>query len=225
MPEQKVKDNTQMQQELELQLHEQYASNSNATLGSMLTLFVAMLAVLGGYGYVFINSYVENGCKFLIGEEKLYTAPALLVTTAAATSVLAAIAYICIESGYKGRMEQFITFAIRKKYYNDEELAKVFPKGYSPFGKYGCWVRPMQSPYDTFLYITATAMAIINCATFVRVYCCMCCCDSQCGSTCCVSGLMFLQFSAIVAFLIAVFYRLARCYDKYKERCHEYETK
>lgn len=35
----------EMQQEMELQLHEQYAINNNANLGSVVSLIITMLAV------------------------------------------------------------------------------------------------------------------------------------------------------------------------------------
>lgn len=45
-----------MQSEMEKQLHEQYSINNNANTGSIVTLFVAMLASVGAYGYVYLHT-------------------------------------------------------------------------------------------------------------------------------------------------------------------------
>lgn len=217
-----IDDPKNMQQQLELQLHEQYAINNNATLSSMLTLFVTMLAVLAGYGYVFINSQGECEPGFCMKVGDLYTIHALLLTTLASTLVLAAIAYICIETGYKGRMEQFITYAIRKKYYRTEELLETFPKGYTPFKNEGSWIRPIQSPYDTFFRITIIAAIVINVATIARVLCSAC----NCGCFSCTAAiLVFLLLLSLLVCSIVVIYHLGHCYCKYQNRAKEYEHK
>lgn len=216
-------DNAMMQQQLELQLHEQYATNNNATLTSMLTLFVTMLAVLAGYGCVFLNSQAECEPASLLKVGDLYTIPALLLTTSASTLVLAAIAYICIETDYKGRMEQFITYEIRRKYYGTENaLLEIFPKGYTPFKNDRSWLTPIQYPYDTFFHITTIAVIIINLAAIVRVLCCAC----NCGCCCCAMvPLIYIQSLTVLAFIIAITYCLKRCYTKYLYRAFEYKTK
>lgn len=54
--EMKITDNEEMQQELEKQLHEQYAINNNANLGSIIVLLTALIAVFGAYGYIYLHS-------------------------------------------------------------------------------------------------------------------------------------------------------------------------
>lgn len=166
MPYKKQKERTYllMQQELELQLHEQYAINNNATLSSMLTLFCTMLATLGGYGYVFINSVNE---QYPIPPAVSYTTDDLLFTTLAAIVVLSAISSISISTGYKGRMEQFVVYAIRKRYYSRQQYRRVFSVGYHPFKK-GCYTRPIQDPYNTFLYIVSFMILAISAATLLK---------------------------------------------------------
>ncbi len=143
----------EMQQEMELQLHEQYAQNNNANLGSIITLIVTLLAVFYGYGYVYLHSTLE----FSEGFEKMYeggyyTLDALVFTTMAVYVVLGIIYYICYYQGLHQRLEQFITFAIRAKYYRkfherwiasenldfpeflmDDSYNEIFPCGYHPF--------------------------------------------------------------------------------------------
>ena len=177
------KTNVSMQQELELQLHEQYAINNNATLLSMLTLFCTMLAVLWGYGYVLFNS--SNKCEsfYLLRDEGMFTLNALVLATCATTIVLIAISWICIKTGYRGRLDQFIIHAIRLKYYGSESnLYKILPNNYNPLKNEGgnkkCvdriffpkrWIRPIQSPYDTFLYIISIMTLLINLCTWIMI--------------------------------------------------------
>ena len=48
-------DDKKMQQEMLLQLHQQYAVNNNAKLESAVSLIVGLIAVIGAYGYVFLH--------------------------------------------------------------------------------------------------------------------------------------------------------------------------
>ena len=165
-----IDDSKKMQQQLELQLHEQYAINNNATLSSMLTLFCTMLAVLWGYGYVLINLSDKNEVFYSpFDSGSVYPINDLVLTTWAATIVLTAISWICIKTGYKGRMEQFIIHAIRLKYYEGKsDLYKILPYNYNPLKKGKCWIRPIQSPYDTFLYIISIVTLLINLCTWCK---------------------------------------------------------
>lgn len=145
----------EMQQEMELQLHEQYAQNNNANLGSIITLIVTLLAVFYGYGYVYLHSTLEFSEGFVkMYEDGYYTLDALVFTTMAVYVVLGIIYYICYYQGLHQRLEQFITFAIRAKYYRksprkwknpiiigfpeslmDDSYNEIFPRGYHPFKK------------------------------------------------------------------------------------------
>ena len=203
MPNKKQKERTNlfMQQELELQLHEQYAINNNATLSCMLTLFCTMLATLGGYGYVFINSVNEQSPNSTVAP---YTTDDLLFTTLAALVVLTAISCICIYTGYKGRMEQFVVYAIRKKYYSRQQYRKVFPIGYHPYKK-GCYTKPIQDPYNTFFYIVSFMILAISIATLLRT-------DFYCW---------WILTIACASYLVYITIILCNSYRKYQKRYKE----
>lgn len=147
----------EMQQKMELQLHEQYAINNNSNLSSVVVLLAAMIAVFGGYAYLFIHSSVgfssteEGWCLYDKGAE-LYSLDAFVIAAIATSIVLHIMRRICIYQGYAQRYEQFITFAIRHKYFSSlfiqksnkggedkektqEEVTGVFPRGYHPFEK------------------------------------------------------------------------------------------
>lgn len=67
--------------DIEKQLHEQYAINNNSNLSSVITLLVTMFAVFGGYGYVYLNSNLDFYGDFTLITNSTYTFDALLITT------------------------------------------------------------------------------------------------------------------------------------------------
>lgn len=126
------KTNKEMQQEMELQLHEQYAINNNANLSSVITLLAALFAVFCAYGWVYVNKVCLLAHVF-----------------AAVCFVLSLMYCICLCVGVGQRRDQFIIDAIRKKY-NSDKIKKcrskdgviyaslengLFPMGYTPFAK------------------------------------------------------------------------------------------
>lgn len=93
-----------MQEQIEMQLHEQYAKNNNANVSSIVTLFVTMLASVGAYGYVFLHSEIPANFEYEFDLTTLYDSGqfsfvALLIVANAAIVVLLMIAYICVSLG------------------------------------------------------------------------------------------------------------------------------
>lgn len=134
----KINEEKTMQEEMELQLHEQYAINNNSNLSSVVSLIVAMIAVFYGYGYIFLHTtnFFSNGLNFMCCSKDMYTLDALIITAIAVFIVTGILRRICLTQGYTQRFEQFITFALRCIYY-DENINKmkkrVFPSSYHPF--------------------------------------------------------------------------------------------
>lgn len=127
----------EMQQELESQLHEQYAINNNSNLSSIITLFAALIAVFGGYGYIFIHSSLHFDFGKMYSKcTELYSMDALVFAAMASFIVIAFMKHICLYQGYHQRFEQFVTYSIRHKYYHQqpEKLDhRLFPSNYTPF--------------------------------------------------------------------------------------------
>lgn len=131
------KTDNEMQQILESQLHEQYAINNNSNLTSIVALFGGLMAIFGAYGYVFIHSTVEFDFEKMFQGEN-YTLDALFVTAMASLVIIAIMKHICLYQGFHQRYEQFITYAIRFKYYKQKPeniRPRLFPDNYSPFNK------------------------------------------------------------------------------------------
>lgn len=123
-------------------MHEQYAINNNAILRSVIVLACALIVVIGYFGYVFINSTAEfsNGFFRLRNDDSVFFMDVLLCSYVASSFILFVLARLCIYQGIAQRKEQFITYAIRKKYNIDERRdkennGKVLPKDYHPFNK------------------------------------------------------------------------------------------
>lgn len=143
----KNKDQT-MREKLELQLHEQYAVNNNANMGSIISFIVGVIAVLGAFGYVYLHSSLNKAESLgsLVFSSENYRLDALILTADAAILVLAILFLLCLNRGAYQRKEQFIIHAIRWQYFQEfnkelpysDKLAEIFPKGYNPYGKGKC---------------------------------------------------------------------------------------
>ena len=140
----------EMQQKMELQLHEQYAINNNAYLSSIVTLLVGLLAAIGAYGYVFLHStnYFED-VVYLPSIK--YSLTQLSYALVGAVFVTDVIMCLCIYQGIAQRCEQFIAYTIRYKYGKKDFINEIFPPQYYPFGKKG--LKIVQGFYGEFVKI------------------------------------------------------------------------
>ena len=123
---------------MELQLHEQYAINNNSNLNSIIVLIVALLSVFYGFGYVYIHSNIFFSSNSLVKSNDMYCLDELILTTIATIVIIYIIRYICLYQGCHQRLEQFIIYSIRCKYYRTDPIYlshRVFPKNYHPFKK------------------------------------------------------------------------------------------
>lgn len=115
--------------ELEKHLHEQYAINNNSKAGILTSLIGSLLVILTGHGFV-LYQYRIDECNDV----------SIVTLVAVVAQVVMALLYcICVNLGAGQRKDQFITFAIRKKYYViRSKYDEIFPDGYHPFNKTFC---------------------------------------------------------------------------------------
>lgn len=205
----------EMKQQMELQLHEQYAQNNNSYFGSIVVLISALLAALGAYGYVFINTsdkLAENWNEYFDNNTGLYSLDVLLLAGLIATFVLALCFHICIYQGTAQRKEQFIIDFIRRKEYGVEKFDKdfePFPKDYSPYGKK--WNTFVQGLYWEFVkYIVIAEIILITSLGF-----------HICGSITIDSITLFRCFIVLVLVFLVV--RAMCVYCSKKTQYHEIE--
>lgn len=160
----------QVQTQLELQLHEQYATNNNAYLGSIVVLLTALVVVFAGYGYVYLRTSLTMTTNFgvMLSGDAL-TLDALLLTTLAVVGVIAICYVICAYQGCAQRKEQFIIDAIRRKYYGEDinDPFHLFPQDYSPWGKEGHQI--FQGLYGLLMKLCYFAAAAVILATGAKV--------------------------------------------------------
>lgn len=185
-----------MQSEMEKQLHEQYAINNNANTGSIVTLFVAMLASVGAYGFVYLhtkNAFSGESGIFAC-EKGVFYMDALILTAVAVIIIFLIMAYLCVSSGCRQRMEQFVTYAIRKEYYkNSDKYKRIFPENYTPFGKRG-WDM-VQSPYKEFIYCIRVVVIAIIVSLMLKIF-------SLCGDVKVIMLMLLVALTAIVALVL-----------------------
>jgi len=129
-------------EEIESQLHEQFAVNNNDHASTLVSIIAAVVAVIGAYGYVFVHStvYGQKVWGKLVFDDRQYTLSTLLLTGSAAIFILAILAAIALTLGASARRDQFIVHAIRCKAYGGSDKLTVgndgiFPSGYHPFEK------------------------------------------------------------------------------------------
>ena len=68
----------------------------------------------------------------------MYSLDAFLFSAIATIIVMNIMKYICLYQGFNQRFEQFITFAIRRKIYNQIPtliVPRIYPSYYTPFKK------------------------------------------------------------------------------------------
>lgn len=132
-----------MKDELELQLHEQYAINNNANVSSFIAMIGALIVAFTGYGYVLYQYLMGDVCccKMADAETMVH------IATFAVLVVIFILYMVAIEVGAGQRSNQFVIHNIRKKAYSKTQYEEVFPKGYDPFDKGFCGF--VQGIYDT----------------------------------------------------------------------------
>lgn len=155
--------------EIERQLHEQYANNNNSYLGHIVTLVVGLFAVIGLYGNVFIKSNL----LFEKAEDYEYTMGDLFIAAAFAYIALGIMAYLCIYLGMHQRHEQFVVWAIRKNFYgNKYNEPKIFYYNYIPFVDNSFAL--IKGLYGVFVKIISFVTLCITISMFLKLVLCIC---------------------------------------------------
>jgi uncharacterized membrane protein len=158
--------------ELEKQLHEQYAINNNANLGSVVTIITTLIGVIGVYGYLFIHSTIDFASDWgSFVDNGKYTLDVLLFSAVASYFILIIIFYLSAYLGANQRKEQFITYSIRRKYYEqsgeNNDYNQIFPSNYHPFNKTKSEF--IQGLYGEICFILKTLFWLITILTLVKI--------------------------------------------------------
>jgi len=212
-----------MKDKLLSHLHEQYAVNNNANLSGIITIIISTIVVLGGYGYV----YLHTGCdfsdcfKYLVAENGCFYLDALLLAQFAVHLILCFLIALCAYQGIAQRKEQFITYAIRAKYWkNDPGYKELLPNNYHPYNKKRKNV--VQGMYGELIKIFMILQIMVIILTSLKLL-------SNINLNVDCYGLGMVEFFLMLIFIIIMSCCTCRYfenqYDSYKDRQHEYETK
>ncbi len=150
--------------EIEIQLHEQYADNNNSYLGHIVTLVAGLFAVIAFYGNVFMDAshYFEKI------EDYSYSLGDLCIVAVCAYIALGIMAYLCIYLGMHQRHEQFVVWAIRNKYYGDNyNNHYIYSEDYVPFNKNGFEI--IKGLYGEFVKIISLVTLCITISLVAKI--------------------------------------------------------
>ena len=206
----------QTKHDLLKQLHEQYAINNNANLGTVMTFVVTLIAVIGYFGYVYVNSTCEFASqgKPLVNDG-VYFADALLLVYIASVFVLAILVYLCYYQGVAQRKEQFIIHAIRRFYFNenyldyvvkddDKEYSKIFPKWYHPY-KEGP-LKIVQGLYGELIKMFIAVFILLTVAVLLKF-----------------ASILNICYYTIIIVCVLIFLCLCYCFNVYNSFCRTEE--
>ena len=175
----------EMQKELELQLHEQYAINNNANVSSFIAMIGALIIAFTGYGYVLYQYLMGDVCCCKMAEAETM----VHIATFAVLVVIFILYMVAVQIGASQRSDQFVIHNIRKRAYdnNKEELEKIYPEGYSPKGKN--YFNFVQGIYNTLSWIFWGIYAFIAILSFGVIV------QNCCGlSVCAIMWLYMISF-------------------------------
>lgn len=136
--------------ELESQLHEQYAINNNANIGSFVTFLVALLALFGFFGYAFVYSSSEYSLNGNLIKEGIMTLDVFLLFSMIVIGMLFFLSLISLQLGYSSRSNQIIIDRIRERYFENNKKV-IFGNSYSPKGK--TWGSFIQDYFNLFFWL------------------------------------------------------------------------
>lgn len=190
--------------ELERQLHEQYANNSNAHFKSFITFATAMFALFGAYGWAYIHTPRISSIRIdewpVVLENKL-SYDAFLLLAIVVVGSLCILSAICVFLGYAERRDQMEVRIIRDKYDFKTVYSTPFERGYFYY---------LASYYRIFY------CALLCCQAFViltsTIKCCPCC-----GT---VSNIAYIVMASFVVISVWVKIRYYRNYKRYDVRYH-----
>ena len=124
--EESDKINAERKWELERQLHEQYASNSNSHIKSFITFSTALFALFGFYGYLYAHTTDEFSRRIVqiilpsgnadvsVGVSPLYSLQSFILLALVVVVIFCFLTSLCIYLGYAERRDQIQLCLIRE---------------------------------------------------------------------------------------------------------------
>jgi len=144
--------------ELEKQLHEQYAINNNANVGSFVSFVVALLALFGFFGYSFVYSSNEFSVNGKLIKDGIMTLDVFFLFSIIVIGMLFFLSLISLQLGYSNRSNQIIIDRIRDRYFEKNKKI-IFGNGYSPIGK--TWCNFVQDYFNMFYWLFLAGQVLV----------------------------------------------------------------
>ena len=189
----------EMQKELELQLHEQFAINNNANSNSFVAMLGALIIAFTGYGYVLyqflMGDYGRCCCQNAKAQAMVH------IATIAVLVVILILYVVAVHIGASQRSDQFVIHKIRGNAYAHDmsRFKDIYGKGYSPVGKsFMCFVQGFYNSLSWMLLAIYSVIAFVTWGVVLK-----CCC---------------LQTVAIILLVAMLGYRLYK-FAKYLNLC------
>lgn len=194
-------------------IHNGFSQDFNSMLSCVFCLLVGILGVLGGYGYIFINSEIIKLCnKLAFRVNDLYTYNALTFATLGVAVALWGIIRVLIYQGFAGRYQQFIIYEIRRRNGVDPSMSdSVFPTNFHPFEKTGWNI--MLGLYGVIAKILIVICILVYLATFFRFIFSICC-DKPC--LCVNSSVLIISILLIFIDLKCFWNKKSKTYKIYE---------
>lgn len=187
------------------QLHEQFATNYNSSLSSVIALIISMFGVLWAFGWVFLHSSCkENGCwcVFYNSTTEYYTIPALIIVSIATLAVLWIMFHICVSQGVIQRRDQLLMNKLREEV--GLKLSSKDTGCYTSEGKN--WWNFVPGLFGGMAKILVGVAIVVFVVTLLRI---MCCCNSH---LCCYC---FVYVIAFVGLFGSSYWRQKMKYNTY----------
>jgi len=153
--------------ELESQLHEQYAINNNANVGSFVTFLVALLALFGffGYAYVFSSNIFSLNGKLI--KDGIIALDVFLLFSIIVIGMLFFLSLISLQLGYSSRSNQIIIDRIRERYFEKNKQI-IFGNSYSPKGK--TWGSFIQDYFNLFFWLFFYGQVLLISISTLKIF-------------------------------------------------------
>lgn len=165
----------EIQQDLEKQLHEQYAINNNAKVSNFVSFIVALFALFGFYGYIFaytIPEFSTNGIMVIenggCNKSDTFTLDIFIVMSLVVSGLLYFLSKMSLTLGYGQRSDQIVIDRIREKHYpNEQDRTQLFGKGYTAKNK--GWCNFVQDYFNLFYWLFFWSQIFVVVSSIIKI--------------------------------------------------------
>lgn len=157
----------QNQFELESQLHQQYAINNNANVGSFVTFLAALLALFGIFGYAYVFSSNEFSLNGKLIKDDIMALDVFLLFSIIVIGMLFFLSLISLQLGYSSRSNQIIIDRIRERYFKKNKQI-IFGNSYSPKDK--TWGSFIQDYFNLFFWLFFFGQVLLISISSLKIF-------------------------------------------------------